>query len=107
VVELELLQRCERVVPLLDQQEDLLGAGVVDQFGLAAVAEERQRHDEHRGDRDEPTQKELDHARASERRDTSRRCSRASGHSAISDPPRKTNPAIQIRLTSGFTKTLK
>ncbi len=37
----------------------------------------------------------------------SRRCSRASGQSAIRDPSRKTNPASQIRFTSGFTKTRK
>ena len=107
VVELELLERRERVVALLDQEQDLLGARVVDQLGLAARAQERQRHDHHRGDRDERPQDELDHARASERRATRRRCSRASGHSAISDPPRKMNPATQIRLTSGFTNTLK
>lgn len=38
---------------------------------------------------------------------TSRRCSRASGHIAMSDPRRKTRPATQIRFTSGFTKTRK
>ena len=40
-------------------------------------------------------------------RATSRRCSRASGHIATSDPKMKTYPAIQSRLTSGFTSTLK
>jgi hypothetical protein len=107
VVELELLERRERVVALLDQEQDLLGARIVDELGLAGVAEERQRHDHHRRDGDEGAEDELDHARASESRETRRRCSRASGHIAISDPPRKMNPAIQIRLTRGFTKTLK
>ena len=107
MVELELLQRRERVVPLLDQEQDPLGSRFVDQLGLTRVANERQRHDHDRGDRDERAQDQLDHARASERRATRRRCSRASGHIAISDPPRNTNPATQMKLTSGLTKTLK
>ena len=107
VVELELLQRGEGVVARLEQREQLLVGAVSISSGSPRVAEERQRHDQHRGDRDETAQDQRDHARASESRATRRRCSRASGHIAISDPARKTNPASQMRLTSGFTKTLK
>ena len=106
MVELELLERRERPVTRLEQLEHLV-AGDVDQLRLAGVPEERQRHDHDRGDRDERAQDQPDHARASESRATSRRCSRASGHMAMSDPPRKTKPATQIRFTSGFTSTLK
>ena len=38
---------------------------------------------------------------------TSRRCSRASGQSVMTEPRRKTSPASQMRLTSGLTKTRK
>ncbi len=40
-------------------------------------------------------------------RAASRRCSRASGQSVITEPSRKMKPASQIRLTSGFTSTLR
>jgi len=56
MVELELLERGERLVALLDQEQDLLGPRVVDQLRLSAVAEEGQRHDRHRDDRDERAQ---------------------------------------------------
>src|SRR6185312_5918016 len=70
-------------------------------------ADEGKRHDHDRGRRDQRAQDQGGHARASESRATSRRCSRASGHIAISEPPRKMNPATQIRFTSGFTSTWK
>jgi hypothetical protein len=44
---------------------------------------------------------------ASAYRSASRRCSRASGQSAINDPPRKTSPANQIRFTSGFCRAFR
>ena len=47
------------------------------------------------------------HPRARAKRATRRRCSRASGQSAISEPAMKTKPATQSRLTSGLTSTLK
>ena len=106
MVELELLEGPERAVSFLHQREDVV-AGRVDQLGLAGVAQERQRDDDHRHDGDEGAQDQPDHARANESRATRRRCSRASGHIAISAPPRKTNPATQIRFTSGLTRILK
>ncbi len=90
VVELDLLQRRERAVASLEQRQQLLGlAARVDQLGLGRLAQERQRDDHDRGDRDQRAEDQRRHARASESRVTSRRCSRASGHIATSDPKTK------------------
>ena len=106
MVELELLQRCQRAVALLDEREATL-LGVVRRIepivGRDRLAQERQRDEHHhRGGEQDPDD---DHDDAGASRATSRRCSRASGHSATIDPNRNTIPAIQIRLTSGFTST--
>ena len=77
--------------------------------GRDGLAQERQRDEQHGACRHDDAEHERDdrHARAGASRVTSRRCSRASGHSATSEPSRNTKPATQIRLTSGLTSTFK
>ena len=111
VVELELLQRREGTVALLDQREPALVLGrrvepVVRGRGSRrnGSATSSTRRDGESGAQNDC---ECAHARAGASRVTSRRCSRASGHSATSEPSRNTMPASQIRLTSGLTSTLK
>src|SRR6476469_130426 len=110
VVELQLLQRSERLVALFDERKlTLIGlAGCVEAIvDGRRVAEERQRDEQYRAGCEHDAEDECDggHARAGARRVTSRRCSRASGHNATAEPSRNTIPAIQSRLTSGFTST--
>ena len=112
VIELELLQRGQRAISLLGECQPLglpFGRSVEPVVFDLRLAEIRQAHDEHRRgrQRDGEDDRKCAHARAGERRRTSRRCSRASGQSATAAPNRKTTPAIQIRFTSGFTSTLK
>ena len=110
MVEFQLLQRGEHAVPFFHEPEPflLLGPdGVEAIVGRDRLSQEGCGHEQHRpgGHGDAETDRDPGQARAGARRATSRRCSRASGHNAIADPSRKTKPAIQIRLTSGFTST--
>ncbi len=110
MVELQLLQRRERPVTLLGERERMrarlrLPQVVVLRHGLA---QERNRDEQDRDDGDDGREDERGgHASASAYRAASRRCSRGSGQSATSEPARKTNPASQIRLTSGLTSARK
>ncbi len=115
MVELELLQCGERTITCLQELESTalvlvdLGEGV--RVGLR-LAEERESDEEHTDDRERRGEDQRQRQRVagtptSLARATSRRCSRASGHSVIRDPRTKTNPAIQIRFTRGFTNTRK
>src|SRR5207245_4651702 len=110
VVELELFQRRERAVALLDELEMRLvafGRGVEAVVLRGGLPQERQgdEHDDDRGERHTRSECEGRHARAGASLETSRRCSRASGQTATADPSRNTMPAIQIKLTSGLTST--
>ena len=115
MVELELLQRPERSVAHLRELElplSELTRHVEPVVGGRRLAEVRQGDEDHAADREERSEYERQAHRsvatpAAAYRVASRRCSRASGHSAITEPSRKTKPASQIRLTSGFTKTRK
>ena len=114
MVELELLQRGERAVTVLAELErplsELVGLRepVVSCGGLA---QERDRDQNDREHRDHRTDHESDvHDAATwgnAYRDSSLRCSRASGQSVISEPKRKTTPASQMKLTRGLTSALK
>ena len=116
MVELELPQRGERTVALLEQLEPP---------SLVLVETRRARRTRARARAGTGSATTTTHATASaapstkrqgqrvagrptsEARATSRRCSRLSGHSVMSEPSRKTSPASQMRLTSGLTKTRK
>ena len=109
MVELEILQRGERTVALLNQRGRAqvgLRRRVDPVITRIRLAQERQRDKEdgenrqHRSNRDR-------HACAGAKRVARRRCSRASGQSAISEPITKMIAATQIKLTSGLTSTLK
>lgn len=109
MVELEVLQRGERTVALLDERGRA-------QVGIrrradpvvarVRLAQKRQRDEEDGENRHNRSERDR-HACAGAKRVASLRCSRASGHSAISEPITKMIAATQIRLTSGFTSTLK
>ncbi len=115
VVELELLERSERAVAGLEQLEPtLLGVvEVVERVGLGLrLAEERHRDRDDACDCERRSEHESKRQRVAgrptaEARSTSRRCSRRSGHSVMTEPMRNTRPASQMRFTSGLTKTRK
>lgn len=115
VVELELLQRRERTIPLLEelQPSTLRLVDLVQRVGVGlGLPEERESDEEHTDDRERRGEDERQRQRVagtatSLARAMSRRCSRPSGQSVISDPRRKTSPAIQMRFTSGLTNTRK
>ena len=115
VVELELLQRRERAVALLEQREPppLVVVELVERvrLGLGLPQEgKRDRDDARHGERGTEQQRQGQRVAGmptSEARATSRRCSRRSGHSVMREPTRKTSPASQMRFTSGLTKTRK
>ena len=115
VVELELLEGGERPVARLDELEatPLRGVELVERIGYGlGLSQERERHRNHTGHREKRSENQGQRQRvagtpSSRVLSTRRRCSRASGHRVMRDPRRKTSPAIQIRFTSGFTKTRK
>jgi len=115
VVELELFERRKRAIPGLEKLElcALVGVEFVEHIRLRiGLTEERQGDDDHAPDDERRHQHERDRQRVAGRptcavRATSLFCSRPSGQSAISEPRRNTTPAIQMRLTSGFTNTRK
>jgi hypothetical protein len=92
MVELQLLERRERAVACLHQLEQAVALGC-HRADLVVVgdrlAQEGQCDDDRRDERDQRPEDQRGHARASESRVTSLRCSRASGHIATSEP--KTN----------------
>ncbi len=105
MVEFQLLERGESTVALLEQREqpELVFPPRIETIVRdRRLAEERQRNhqDDCRG-QDDPQ----DERHAGTSRDASRRCSRASGQSATAAPNRNTMPAIQMKFTSGFTRT--
>ena len=112
VVELELLEGGERTVALLDQLQPPPSASVGASSLSSSVCGSRRN-----GSATSSTAATAitaprttasgAHARAGASRVTRRRCSRASGHSVTSEPNTNRRPASQIRLTSGFTSTLK
>ena len=116
MVELELLEGGERSIAGFEQGEALLLVGVQIpervRLGLG-LAQERQRDENNAAHREQRREDERDGRQVvagmptSYERATSRRCSRASGQSVIADPSTNTNPAIQMRFTSGFTNTRK
>ena len=115
VVELELLEGRERAVARLEQLEptDLVLVEFVERVRLRlGLAEERERDHDDAGHGERRSEHECEGQRVAgrptvEARATSRRCSRRSGHSVITEPSRNTSPASQMRLTSGLTKTRK
>jgi len=115
MVELELLERRERAIALLEQLEmtELALAKVVERVGLGlGLAQERERNHDDAGDGERRGEHESQRQRVAgrptvEARPTRRRCSRRSGHRVITEPRRNTSPASQMRLTSGLTKTRK
>ena len=113
VVELELLERRERAVALLDRARaaaprprSARRAVVVARPARAGTAARRAGRRPPRAATPSSQREPVMPGRVRAVR-TSRRCSRASGHSATAEPTRKTMPAIQIRFTSGLTSTLK
>ena len=115
MVELELLERGEGPVAGLEQLE-AAPFGLVElvkAIGLGfRLLEKGQRNGNDANDGDERSQHQRDRQRVAGTpislvRATSFRCSRASGQSAIADPRTNTKPAIQMRFTSGLTKTRK
>ena len=115
VLELELLERRERTIPLFEQPETapLVVVELVEVVGFwLGLTDEWERDRDHAGDGECCSEHErqgqgVAGMPTSDARATSRRCSRRSGHSVMSEPMRKTSPASQMRLTSGFTKTRK
>ena len=118
VVELELLQRRERPVALVQEAQALLLLGIRrDERVTAAGAEERTGDVDDAGGREQRAKSQCErapsalphYARATApspaKRAASRRCSRASGHMVTTEPSTKIRPESQIRLTSGFTIT--
>src|SRR5262249_61586714 len=95
VVELELLERGEGAIALVEEREPLLLLGrrriepVVDGTWLA---QERKRDEHDRHDGDQRAHDQGGHARASASLEISRRCSRASGPIAPPDPIRNPIP---------------
>src|SRR5262249_16009903 len=98
----------------------LLRRGEPPLFALARLSEtivprrrfpqERQRHDDDARDREDGADEERSRhasANAPAYRCATRRSSPPSGHTAISAPARNTNPANQMRLTSGFCSGLR
>src|SRR5262249_11322037 len=107
MVEFEFLECRKGAVALVDQAQPALGRRA-DLVGLVVAAEkERQGAEDDGGGCKERAKDQCRPPRARASRATSLRCSRASGHSATSDPARKTKPASQIRFTSGLISTLK
>src|SRR5205823_5855602 len=111
VVELELLQRCQRSVPLLREREPpalelaRLVEGVARRRGLAQERPGDRDDDEHR---EHAAEHECErHTGMAAYRSASFRCSTASGHMATSEPKTKMKPAAQTRFTSGFTSTFR
>lgn len=115
MVELEFLECRERSVPRLEQLETAPFAlvEVVQAIRVGLGLSEKGQRD---GQDARHGQDGREHERCGQRvagtptspaRETSLRCSRASGQSVMTEPRRKTRPATQMRLTSGFTKTLK
>src|SRR5919108_693509 len=113
MVELELLERLESAVTLLCQRDAPL---LLTCERLQPVAPRLRVEEERPGDEEDacdgqqhPENDGEGHAwaGASRYRATRRRCSRASGHRAISAPPTNTNPANQMKLTSGFTSAFR
>src|SRR5689334_4949888 len=111
MVELELLERREGTVALLDQLQAaaLARAELVEPVARGRrVAQERARHEHDGHEREHRSEHEREgHAGAVAYRSARRRCSTASGQSATREPKTKRRPAAQIRLTSGFTSTLR
>ena len=115
MVELELLERRERPIACLEQLQTppFVVVEVVEAIGIRLrLPEKRQRdHDDARhgqhGREHEGGGQRVAGTPISPARETSLRCSRASGQSVITEPSKKTSPAIQMRLTRGFTKTRK
>ena len=115
VVELELPEGCERTIACLEQLEptDLVLVEIVERVGLGlGLTQERECDHDDAGHGERRSEDEGERQRVAgrptvEARATSRRCSRRSGHSVITEPSRNTKPASQMRLTSGLTKTRK
>ena len=115
MLELELLERSERAISLLEELEPVpfRVVQIIERVRLGlGLANERERDGDDTRDRERRGEHERQGQRVagmptSDARATSRRCSRRSGHSVMSEPRRKTSPASQMRLTSGFTKTRK
>ena len=115
MLELELLESRERSISFFEEPEadPLLVVELVELVRLGlGLANERKRNRDHAGNRKRCGEHERQCQRVagmptSEARATSLRCSRRSGHNVMTDPMRKTSPASQMRLTSGFTKTRK
>ena len=108
VVELELLELPEDAISLLRLCERLVGSAPAAREAPSPAGTGPQR----RRPRPPPAARRAgaQGSRAGERLaaavpNVSRRCSLASGQRAIAAPARKTKPAIQSRLTSGFTST--
>lgn len=107
VVELKLLQLRKDAIALLGGRG--LYVGRKHRLGGRLLAEERKGDEDDDGGRQRGCEHELDaHVRATARvpsyRSASRRCSRASGQSAMTDPSRNSTPASQMRLTRGLTQ---
>src|SRR5215471_3904740 len=117
MVELELLERGESTVALLEQLEaaSFLVVELTEVVGLRlGLADEGQRDEDDAADGQSGREHECDERQVLVagmptwyERVTSLRCSRASGQSVITEPSTNTMPATQIRLTRGFTKTRK
>ncbi len=115
MLELELFQRSERPIPLFQERQStpLVLVELLEdiRFGLRLTEEGERDHDDagdgERRSQQEPQGQGVMGRPAWDARATRRRCSRRSGHSVMTEPRRKTSPASQMRLTSGFTKTRK
>ena len=114
VVELELLQRGERTVTLLEQAQTPLVSRVRDEDVVPSPGpEERPGDVDDAGDREQGAESEGNDlhveryagwaAPSPAKRAASRRCSRASGHMTTTEPSTKIRPESQMRLTSGLT----
>src|ERR1043165_6385759 len=102
MVELELLERDERPVALLDQLEPpcLELASLVERVARRRrVAQERPRDRDDGDEREQRAQRQAPrHTTAVAYRSARRRCSTASGHIATSEPKTKTKPQPNTRL---------
>ena len=115
MLELELLERPERAISLLEEPEPVPFriVQIIEHVRLGlGLANERERNRDDARDRERRGKHQRQGQRVagmptSDARATSRRCSRLSGHSVMSEPSRNTSPASQMRLTSGLTKTRK
>jgi hypothetical protein len=115
MVELELLKRRKRPIARFEELETapLTLVELVERVRLGIrLAKEGHRDDHDAYDNECRSEHQRQCQRVAGRptedaRATSLRCSRRSGHSVMTEPMRKTSPASQMRLTSGFTNTRK